>query len=336
VPFEDYLDLADTPEEAQRRFDLAKRNDPFPIVTPSLLNSADVDDYVRATGMLYPFHRSDLKSASYEAAIFGRCIHWNAAGEYQEVQLRDERDEFILRANSIAFVQIEPFLRIPDYIALRFNLKITHVHRGILLGTGPLVDPGFVGELLIPLHNLTTNDYRFKCREGLIWIEFTKTSTLPRGDTQSPGGMISRRARYKGFDPTKTNVRPEEYLRKSSPHRPIRSSIPDAVRDSQKAAEKAARLVQIITAAGVIGLIVTILGVLVPTWGLIQDATRSIQTVEQQLRETQARNLEVIRKVEEQMQSLRMSIVELERRIGVRQGSTQKQDGAEDGGARRR
>ena len=180
-PFEDYPDCAKTDDEAARRFELTESIDPFPDIQPSLLNSADVHDYVRMTGMLYPFDANPkyLKSASYEAAISGQCIWWDAKGDQFEVQLKKDGDEFLLQANSIAFVQVAPHFRLPDYIALRFNLKITHVHRGILLGTGPLVDPGFVGRLLIPLHNLTTNPYRFRFGEGLIWVEFTKTSIYP-------------------------------------------------------------------------------------------------------------------------------------------------------------
>ena len=106
--FEDYADCAGADEEAARRFDLTKSIDPFPEIQPSLLNSADIYDYVRMTGMLYPFDADPktLKSASYEAAISGRCIWWDAKGDQFEVQLRKDEDEFVLDANSIAFVQI--------------------------------------------------------------------------------------------------------------------------------------------------------------------------------------------------------------------------------------
>lgn len=157
--FEDYPNLASTDDEANRRFEIAKSVDPFPEIPPSPLNSADIYDYVRMTGMLCPFHPEKLKSASYEAAICGRCIWWNDKGGRQEVRLEKDGDEFTLEANSIAFVQVEPVFRLPDYIALRFNLKITHVHRGIL-----------------------------------IWIEFTKTSSLPKPDT-SAEPMESAQAR---------------------------------------------------------------------------------------------------------------------------------------------
>ena len=48
------------------------------------------------------------------------------------------------------------------------------------MGTGPLVDPGFEGKLLIPLHSLTADDYEIEAGEGLIWVEFTKLSPNER------------------------------------------------------------------------------------------------------------------------------------------------------------
>jgi hypothetical protein len=88
-PFQDYPDLAGDNADASRRFLLAKSVDPFPEIRPSLLNSADIYDYVRMTGMLFPFDPSPeyLKSASYEAAISGRCIWWDGSGDKHEVHL---------------------------------------------------------------------------------------------------------------------------------------------------------------------------------------------------------------------------------------------------------
>ena len=130
--------------------------------------------YVKRTGLIYPFYDKDLKSASYTARIAGKCKFWDEeAKQFIEKDLKSSGDKIILKPNSIAFVGIEPTFRLPDYIALRFNLKITHVYRGLLLGTGPLIDPGFVGKISIPLHNLTSNEYIFSFNESLIWIEFT-------------------------------------------------------------------------------------------------------------------------------------------------------------------
>ncbi|MGH7233599.1 MAG: hypothetical protein ACREJU_19895 [Nitrospiraceae bacterium] len=329
MPFIDYSGFADNDADAERRFQKAKEDDPFPEITDALLNSADISDYVRMTGMLYPFHLDKVKSGSYEAAIHGRCIWWNEEGEWQEKLLSEGKQEkFILKANSIAFVQVEPFFRLPDYIALRFNLKITHVHRGILLGTGPLIDPGFEGELLIPLHNLTTNDYPFKCSEGLIWIEFTKASRLPGSTPPSANSLgLTRRGKYISFPSDKKKKKPEYYLSNASPHSPIRSSIPESMRKSEtlaiqaatsadkalQEAERARKTVFTITGIAAIGLLVALVTLGFQTWDLIQNTWKIAGEVERELREDIERDQGFQKKaedVEKQIQFLEKRVIE--------------------------
>lgn len=48
------------------------------------------------------------------------------------------------------------------------------------------MDPGYWGKLCIPLHNLTDEDYSIPLNDGLIWIEFTKTTT-DKNRVDSPG-----------------------------------------------------------------------------------------------------------------------------------------------------
>ncbi len=131
-------------------------------------------------------------------------------------------------------------------MALRFNLKITNVHRGIILGTGPLVDPGYEGKLLIPLHNLTTNDYKFKGGEGLIWMEFTKLSPHSRWDKNLSNNNIRgenycRLSEYREFPPSKKNLKLKYFIFRAVGLRSIKSSISDAVKAAQRSAEEAAR-----------------------------------------------------------------------------------------------
>lgn len=237
---EDYL--APNDDEALKRFNEYKSKDPFPEIPPALLNSADVFDYVAVTGMIHPFDHKKLKSASYAVPILGKVVYWDEKNKKQ-VEIIERDQEFILRPNSIAFVTIEPKLRLPDYIAFRFNLKITNVYRGILLGTGPLVDPGFDGKLSIPLHNLTTNDYKFVGGEDLIWMEFTKLSPNQRwhinDENSNSSESKSRVGKYREFPPGKALPDVEGYLRKADPHRSIRSSIPDVLINTKDSAEKA-------------------------------------------------------------------------------------------------
>jgi deoxycytidine triphosphate deaminase/uncharacterized protein YoxC len=259
-----------------------------------LLSSAEVHDYARLTGMLSPFYPDHLKSASYEDHIGGQCIWWDENGQRQERNVvRGTR--FVLRANSITFVQAEPIFRLPDYIAVRFNLRITHVHRGLLLGTGPLVDPGFEGKLLIPLHNLTSSDYEIDTNEALIWIEFTKT-TFGCIPTESLAAG-NRQQLFKGFPPNKKNMTADQYLRKANSTYPIRSSIPAAIlestaltrksQDNAEAAEATAKKIQfratLIGAITAAAFFATLIGLYFQVSGLVQTSNGLTTTVQQQV-----------------------------------------------------
>jgi deoxycytidine triphosphate deaminase len=230
------LDFANTHEDAERKYVKYRDLDPFPQIPPALLTSADIMDYVAATGMLHPFNPESgkLKPASYEADVLGTVQYWDADGHRVVDQLR-RGASFTLKQNSIAFVEVEQRFRLPHYIAARFNLRIKHVYRGLLLGTGPLVDPGFRGRLFIPLHNLTNNDYEIAGGEGLLWVEFTKLSWT--GETLSPALM--RAGEFHPFEQGKQEQDLSYYLQKAAGGKPIRSSVPIEISKSTKAAEAA-------------------------------------------------------------------------------------------------
>lgn len=261
-------------ETAAARFNEYKSLDPFPDIRAALLNSADIYDYVRTTGMICPFNPKKLKPASYEASVGKTCIRWDENGNKQKIDLC-RKGSFVLDPNSIAFVTTRERFRLPDYMAVRFNLRITNVHRGLLLGTGPLVDPGFEGHLLIPLHNLTTNKYIFRYAENLIWLEFTKIS-LRESWTTTHDSTVSRQGKYVSFRKDKKNLVPDDYLQEPE----IRSSIPKAIlearesaKQSQESAERSSTWFMGVSAASILSLILIGVGIFVN----IRDITGDIK-----------------------------------------------------------
>ena len=108
------------------------------------------------TGMIEPFDLVALqKPATYLVPLEGLVRYRDTKGQFQRFYLSsdptvrnaelDVRSELILEQNSLCYVTLQPTFRMPAYIAGRFNLLIRDVYRGLLVGTGPLVDPGFVG-----------------------------------------------------------------------------------------------------------------------------------------------------------------------------------------------
>lgn len=236
--------FAKSDKEAAEKYEKYKSIDPFPSIAPALLNSADIMNYVAATGMIFPFDSSEdrlketLKPASYRIDTLGLCAYWDENDEKKEIVL-NERDALTIKPNSIIFVGVEPMFRLPDYIALRFNLQITHVYKGLLVGTGPLVDPGFVGKLWLPLHNLTANTYTIYGGEEIIWMEFTKLSTVI--GSESRDDLVEKKGIFKSF-PLRKNFKELNYYFDKAVGRDksIRSSIPVAIKEASDNAQKAA------------------------------------------------------------------------------------------------
>jgi deoxycytidine triphosphate deaminase len=255
---------ANCPDEAERRSGKYRAADPFPDIPRALLSSEHIKAYVRETGMIHPFDDGPgaLKAASYEVRAWGKFIYWDKDGK--KILQSIERDgTFTLPPNSISYVQIESEFRLPQYIAVRFNLRISHVHRGLLLGTGPLVDPGFHGRLLVPLHNLTSDEYTIRGDEGLIWMEFTKTSHTAKNAcvTDAPQDEISV------TELRKNNQPPDYYFDRASKNRPIRSSIPVVVADAERlareadsAAKRAERTIGIFVGVGILAIVGVVVG----------------------------------------------------------------------------
>lgn len=293
-------------DDARARFNEYKSRDPFPDIPAALLNSADIYDYVRTTGMIYPFDSEKLKSASYEASVGADCIYWEDDGKKQSVDL-SKKGSFVLEPNSIAFVTTREKFRLPDYMAVRFNLTITNVHRGLLLGTGPIVDPGFKGRILIPLHNLTTNKYKFCYEEKLIWLEFTKISPNDRW-VNSNQSRESYQGIYTPFPKDKNRKTLDTYLKQPE----IRSSIPKALRESRESAEQAAksiRRLQNYAIGGAVAIFVTV------ALGIVAIAL-NVSNITGDMTAKQAATAERVIGLKEGFQTLRRRMADLEEKLG--------------------
>ena len=120
----------------------------------ALLCSSDIIQTVRATGMISPFYegggrKSRLKKASYEGRIGNKAYEYRSLKRIKafrrEFDIPFVKDKYelaeifdsakypglIIPKNSIVFVETDLEFRVPDFIALRFNLQIKHVHRGL-------------------------------------------------------------------------------------------------------------------------------------------------------------------------------------------------------------
>jgi deoxycytidine triphosphate deaminase len=313
----------DGKSDAIEKFEKYRSSDPFPDIKPALLNSADIIDYVNITGMIEPFHPEDLKPASYALRLLGEYVYWDDKGVKQTGYI-NKGEQFILKSDSIAFVSLEPLFQLPDYIAARFNLKINMVYRGLLLGTGPLVDPGFIGFLSFPLHNLTTNDYTFIGGERIVWMEFTKLSDNNEWLYSQQDKDIVRQGPYIRNRKFKHDSLPtvQDFVRDAEEHRPVRSSIPSSVYKSEIAAEKARESAETMRRRFTIGLVISIITLLITVavillnvYSMHQQAINFVNNAEQRQQELQSKligDTQNLISLERKVDSLNQKIIELQ------------------------
>lgn len=325
-------------EDAQAAYLKWKKRDPFDNIPPALLNSADIEDYVRLTGMIYPFYRKDLVGATYSVRLKGLCVYYkeqtgmdrpeehifcigkdveDLPNTSDNVEKNYEiRDKLVLEPNSITFVTLEPVFQVPDYLALRFNLKITHIYKGLLLGTGPIIDPGFRGRLSIPLHNLTSNRYTFFENDEIISLEITKMS--PYATLQ--GCRCLRRGKYKPTDIT-PHRQVTGYLNKALGSRSsdgVISSLIAATNDIRETAERAkSEAKEAVNTAnstdkkinlwGIIGTVIAIVAIFVTAIGLLIPTFQLVVS----LRETQTGYETRISELEDKVSNLERKLKDL-------------------------
>ena len=224
--------FAATEDEASIRYQLHKNTDPYPDIEAALLSSAHIQAYIYKTGMVFPYfpagdnEKETVTSASLTLHIGPEILYWDEKNNqvYKKQLSTDQTIE--LRPNSITFLRPKERFNLPDYIAARFNLRIVHVHRGLLLGTGPLLDPGFKGFPMIPVHNLTENTYIVRPGDEFINVEFTKISNTskPIATDDNILELRYKKNRGKTFDYSFT-----KYIDKNVPNRRVKSSLSSVI-----------------------------------------------------------------------------------------------------------
>jgi len=151
--------------------------DPDPTPSTGLLLSDRIIFYCQKVNLIFPFDEEYVEPASYTLHAGKEYMISTRPGHVECRDLKQEK-RVAIPPNGLIYIRFFEEVNIPHYMIARFNLRVTQVYRGLLLGTGPQVDPGFRGWLGCPIHNLTDETKTIEFFERLGTIDFEKTTPL--------------------------------------------------------------------------------------------------------------------------------------------------------------
>ncbi len=194
-----------------------------------LLLSDRIEFYCTKVNLIFPFHRDFLRPASYTLHAGREYIVTNRAGEIRHGYLT-ARGRVRIPPSGLIYIRFLEEVNIPHYLIARFNLRVTQVYRGLLLGTGPQVDPGFRGYLGCPIHNFTDSEKEIEFFEDLITIDFEKTTPFPDSIIQNMPDKDRTTEFYKGLPKGSPKVygvgNIEHKIFSADPHKEFRKYLP--------------------------------------------------------------------------------------------------------------
>jgi len=146
--------------------------DPYPTIQGVLLSDA-IQKYIRGVGLIQreDFDKEYLQAASYDLRLGSE---YYSSGQMHNLS-KDDPIMWI-EPHEVVVVRTYERLNIPRYMMGRWNIRIGLLYRGIVLVSGPQVDPGFNGRLCCTLYNLSTTSMKLHFLEHIGTIDFAKTS----------------------------------------------------------------------------------------------------------------------------------------------------------------
>jgi deoxycytidine triphosphate deaminase len=158
-------------EEHEWKYVDPRRNDPS---RKGMLLSNEIEMFQRNKLLIAEeYEPKNLRPAAYTLRIGSKFV--DSKGRVGKLDDK-KKTHFKMEPNSIVYVSTLERLDLPYYVAARFNLRVKWVYKGILLGTGPQVEPGYRGYLSCPLYNLTDRPLKIEYRQDFATIDFERTT----------------------------------------------------------------------------------------------------------------------------------------------------------------
>lgn len=153
------------------------------IKSHGLIMLADNDSYSNAS---YDFRLGDeyyIPNQGHEFNTLNTVPYINCPHKIDEESkrvLKCSDDNHVLRIKPFTSVVISTYewLKMPDFVAGRFDLRIKWALQGLILQVGTQIEPGYQGRLFGLVHNFSKKEICIPTKSRFLTVEFSYTSVI--------------------------------------------------------------------------------------------------------------------------------------------------------------
>lgn len=144
---------------------------------------------VARPALISPFIARNVRLSSYDLTI-GEEIYSGKNGTSSTVHTEtlQSRQAFTIPAHGVCFILSEETITLPHDITAKVSLRMSLVYRGLILTSQPPFDPGYVGKVIMMVHNLSSEPINLQRGDRIVTMELMQVvnPTLPTATTPSP------------------------------------------------------------------------------------------------------------------------------------------------------
>lgn len=129
-----------------------------------------------------PFEEKQLQAATYDLRVGAQ----GATTSTKKLVNIKEIGYIVLEPGDFGVVTILEEIRLGPKHAARFGLRSKFARKGLIATTGPQIDPGYHGRLIIGLTNLTPRPVSLSYKDDLVSVEFHELETATEKPYDGP------------------------------------------------------------------------------------------------------------------------------------------------------
>jgi dCTP deaminase len=123
-----------------------------------------------------PFSTDRLQPASYDLSVGAQAV---TTSSQRVIDLAAEK-YFVLKPGDFGIVISHEVIRLSPHYTARFGLTSSLARKGLIATSGPQVDPGYHGRLILGITNLTPHDQWIAHLDKFLTLEFHRLEKPPR------------------------------------------------------------------------------------------------------------------------------------------------------------